>query len=65
MKLTLSCYCCGSTEFKRTEQPCYNIEGNSYLAHDDLSKATVICKKCGLKDYVHNLVIKYEIEVGD
>ena len=59
MELVLSCVCCGSTKFKRTEQPCYNIEGKSYLLHEDKKDAMVICEKCGLEDYVENLVIQY------
>ena len=60
MRLALSCYCCGSTVFKETSQPYYEIENSYYLHHEDRAKAEVICEKCGLRDYVVNLVIKYE-----
>jgi hypothetical protein len=60
MKLQLSCYCCGSTEFIKSEQPCYNIEGYSYLLHEDVKDAEVTCSKCKLKDFITNLVIKYD-----
>lgn len=60
MKLQLSCFCCGSTDFIRTEQPCTNIEGYSYLFHNDIRETEVTCSKCGLIDYVDNLVIKYD-----
>lgn len=59
MKLQLSCFCCGSTDFIQTKQPCTNIEGYSYLLHNDIKETEVTCSKCGLKDYVDNLVIKY------
>ena len=58
MKLSLSCFKCGSTDFKLTEQPCTDIENSSYLLHDNLTNAKVICDKCGLEDFVENLVIK-------
>ena len=65
MNLCLSCYRCGSISFKRTKQPCYNVEGDSYLSHENVKDAKVICNECGLEDYVENLVIKYQIERGE
>lgn len=59
MQLRLSCVCCGSTDFKRTKQEYYDIEGESYLFHEDEYNFKVICKECGLEDYVSNLVIKF------
>ena len=58
ISLRLSCVCCGTTEIKNTEQPYYTIEDKHYLLHDDLDKAKVVCSKCGLEDYIENLVIK-------
>ena len=59
MKLILSCYKCGSTDFKNTKIEHHDIEGASYLFQEDLMKTTVICENCGLKDYVENLIIKF------
>lgn len=59
MKLILSCVCCGSVEFYSSEQPCYNIENVSYLLEEDKKDAKVTCYKCGLEDWVENLVITY------
>jgi len=60
MKLVLSCFKCGSTDFENTIQRCYEIEDNSYLLQEDAETAEVICTRCGLKDYVKNLVIVFE-----
>lgn len=61
MRLALSCYCCGSTRFKETPQPYYRIEKSFYILHEDVGRAEVICERCGLEDYVANLVVKYEV----
>ena len=60
MQLKLSCYCCGSEEFEHTEiESLLEIEDRSYLPHEEIKNNVVICKKCGLKDYIKNLVIKF------
>ena len=59
MELKLSCYCCGSVDFEHTEiEGLKEIENRSYLLHEEIKNNVVICKKCGLKDYIENLVIK-------
>lgn len=60
VKLILSCYCCGKTDFEyiASEDYRYEIEGETYLHSDDISDLYVKCKACGLIDYVKNLVIK-------
>lgn len=60
MQLKLSCYCCGGVDFKHTEiSDLTNIENRSYLYHNEIKDNKVICKKCGLEDYIENLVIKF------
>ena len=60
MQLKLSCYCCGSEDFEHTEiKELIEIENRSYLLQEELKNNIVICKKCGLKDYIQNLVIKF------
>jgi hypothetical protein len=60
LKLILSCFCCGSVDFKETPQFCKDIEGKDYLFQENVKDSKVICKKCGLEDYVENLVIKFK-----
>ena len=60
MQLKLSCYCCGSVDFEHTEiESLIEIENRSYLLPEEIKNNVVICKKCGLKDYIQNLVIKF------
>ena len=60
MQLKLSCYCCGSEEFEHTEiEGLLEIEDRSYLPQEEIKNNEVICKKCGLKDYIQNLTIKF------
>ena len=60
MQLKLSCYCCGSVDFEHTEiEGLIEIENGSYLLPEEIKNNVVICKKCGLKDYIKNLVIKF------
>ena len=59
MQLKLSCYCCGSVDFEEGDQPRYRIEGRDYLQHETAKETQVTCSKCGLEDYVMNLVITY------
>ena len=60
MQLKLSCYCCGSVDFEHTEiEGLLEIEGRSYLLQEEIKNNEVICKKCGLKDYIQNLPIKF------
>ena len=61
MELKLSCYCCGGTYFSNKEMLGYKIENNIYVHLSDKEvreNAVVVCKKCGLEDYVVNLVPK-------
>jgi predicted nucleic-acid-binding Zn-ribbon protein len=60
MRLILSCFKCGSIDFKNTGQFLTNIEGESYLVRDDYKESKVICSRCGLEDYVENLVIVFK-----
>ena len=60
MQLKLSCYCCGSVDFEHTViEGLIEIENISYLLPEEIKNNIVICKKCGLKDYIKNLVIKF------
>ena len=59
MKLILSCFKCGSIDFKRTEITNIEIEGHSYLMHEDYKDTQLTCEECGLEDYVENLVITF------
>lgn len=57
MEFKLTCVCCGSSEFEVKELPLTEIEGATYLYHEDINQK-VVCKKCGLEDYIENLVLK-------
>ena len=60
MQLKLSCYRCGSVGFEHTEiSGLTDIEGASYLLLEEIKDNVVICKKCGLEDFIQNLVIKF------
>ena len=60
MQLKLSCYCWGSEDFEHTEiEGLIEIENRSYLLPEEIKNNMVICKKCGLKDYIKNLTIKF------
>ena len=54
IRLNLSCYCCGSIDFEVKEMEWYEIEEMSFLYNED--KQMVKCLKCGLEDYLLNLV---------
>ena len=54
IRLNLSCYCCGSIDFEVKEMKWHEIEGMSFLYNED--KQMVKCSKCGLEDYLSNLV---------
>ncbi|HCL4466738.1 hypothetical protein [Clostridium botulinum] len=60
MKIQLSCVRCGSTEFNHEPIQCIKVEGNYYLLHEDIKDNEVTCAKCGLRDYVANLVIVFK-----
>lgn len=63
MRLVLSCVCCGSSEFKKDIPiESFNVEGNTYLHHEDLANVKVACSKCGLEDYVRNLMVEVVVE---
>lgn len=60
MQLKLSCYCCGSEDFKPIKiEDVIKVEGDTYLYQEDVKDNIVYCKKCGLKDYIKNLPIKF------
>lgn len=59
MKLILSCVKCGSIEFKKKELDIINVEQHSYLLHEDYKDTKLTCEKCGLEDYVENLIITF------
>lgn len=60
MQLKLSCYCCGNEDFEHTEiEGLLEIEGRSYLLQEEIKNNEIICKKCGLQDYIQNLPIKF------
>ena len=60
MEFNLTCVCCGSREFEIKELPLIEMENATYLFHDDIVNQQVVCKRCGLKDYIENLVISVE-----
>lgn len=60
MQLKLSCYFRGSEDFEHTEiEGLLEIEGRNYLLQEEIKNNKIICKKCGLKDYIQNLPIKF------
>lgn len=61
MKVLLSCYKCGYTEFKRTTQFGYNVDNKRYISQEDSKelKSKVKCDRCGLEDYIENLEITF------
>ena len=61
MNFKLSCYCCGSTEFKVKDSHYVEIEKVSYLLAEDANKDMFTCSKCGLEDYTMNMVIRCEV----
>ena len=63
MKFKLTCYCCGSSDFVVKELPLVSVGNENYLMHEDVEKEKVVCNKCGLEDYVVNLVVSPYIEV--
>ena len=63
MKMQLSCYCCGSTNFKLSSIVDLDIiEGNSYLYQENQKENKVTCKNCGFEDYMENLPIKFFVD---
>ena len=60
MKLNLTCYCCGCEEFEHTQvKNLTKVKNRSYLLQEFVEDNQVICKKCGLEDYIKNLPIKF------
>ena len=59
MKFTLSCCCCGATNFEYIADTdyTYEIEGETYIHPEDVNNVHLKCKKCGLVDNLENLVI--------
>lgn len=53
MELKLSCYKCGGVNFENYPYPYYIIESMHFLQDENIK---VKCIKCGLEDYIHNLV---------
>lgn len=64
MDFTLTCVCCGSSQFKLKKLPLSEIEGDTYLVDrkDGKYEDQVICSKCGLEDYIDNLIPKVEMK---
>lgn len=60
MKIQLSCFKCGSTEFAHEPIKCLRVEDDYYLLHEDIKGVEVTCQKCGLRDYIENLVIVFK-----
>lgn len=54
LRLNLSCYCCGGIDFENTPREWNEIEDMYFLNLDD--DIQVKCVKCGLEDYLFNLV---------
>ncbi|MGL6184393.1 MAG: hypothetical protein ACRC1T_03325 [Clostridium chrysemydis] len=53
MQLKLCCYCCGNVIFEVKVTP----EKRTIEGFEALKKGkTVVCKKCGLEDYIDNLI---------
>jgi len=59
VELKLSCFKCGSTDFEITEVDNIKVEGHSYLLHEDYKDTKLTCERCGLEDYVENLIITF------
>ena len=54
MELKLCCPRCGKHEFELKELPLIDFDNMTYYTDD--GKEQVICKNCGLEDYIINLV---------
>ena len=54
MEFKLCCPRCGSGEFELKELPLIDFDNMTYYTDD--GKEQVICKNCGLEDYIINLV---------
>ena len=54
MELKLCCPRCGGYEFELKELPLIDFDNMVY--YNDDGKEQVICKNCGLEDYIINLV---------
>ena len=55
MELKLCCQRCGGYEFELKELPLIDFDNMTYYTDD--GKEQVICKRCGLEDYIFNLAI--------
>lgn len=56
MEIKLSCYKCGGTEFGEVKINPIIVEDSVYIHPDSNNDATVICNRCGLKDFVGGLM---------
>lgn len=54
VQLKLSCYCCGGIDFENKPMKWNEIEDMYFLDIED--NILVKCTKCGLEDYIFNLV---------
>lgn len=59
MKFELRCVCCGGSDFEPRELPLETVDQQDYMFHDDTESADnqVVCKYCGLEDYIANLTV--------
>lgn len=58
MRLNLSCYCCGSVDFENKPLRWNEVEDMFFLdcAENEDNKILLKCSKCGLEDYLFNLI---------
>lgn len=54
LQLKLSCYCCGGVDFENKPMEWNEIEDMYFLDREENKQ--VKCTKCGLEDYIFNLV---------
>lgn len=54
MRLNLSCYCCGGIDFEVKKLPWNEVENMFFV--QDKDNPVLKCSKCGLEDYLRNLV---------
>lgn len=45
---------------KLKKLPLTRVDDSTYLYHEDIEGQQVVCKRCGLEDYIENLVISVE-----
>lgn len=54
VRISLSCYRCGSIDFEAKEMPWNEVEGMFFASYEN--NLSFKCAKCGLEDNLQNLV---------